>query len=178
MNLPARDLHPDLRVCAFSTLCHAWFCALQNRLSKKISICKTCFPFPSVFYPLALPQAGWFVVSTNRCAKGHTTASLCFCVLYVQRQTEDETCWLAADGQRSLCRGALLRINILATCGAQPHIRNVTVIASGSVKYLFNISLQWVFPLSNRMGSALAPKKEDNRCEPANIRSQLNFLNF
>lgn len=69
----------------------------------EISPCKSCSQFLSVLYSSRTPQARLFVALANRYAKGHTTAflCLCLCVLYVQRQAEDETSWIVPDGQRS-----------------------------------------------------------------------------
>lgn len=81
-------------------------CSAEQTEQKKYPLATEALRVPVCFIPTALPQARLFVAFANRCAKGHTTASLCLCVLYVQRQAEDETSWVATDGHRCALPGS------------------------------------------------------------------------
>lgn len=74
--------------------------------TKKYRLATEALRFSVCFIPTEFPQARLFVAFANRCAKGHTTAPLCLCVLYVQRRVEDETSWVVTDGHRSALPGS------------------------------------------------------------------------
>lgn len=147
-----------------------------HRLWAEIPTCKSYSQFSSVFYSSEIPQARLFVwlllTDTPRAIQQLFFASV-LCLSRGRQRMKVFGChwwpWICFIRELSW---------FVFWPRGEPNIRNMPVIASNSVKYSSNISLQCGLALGNGNGGTLAQNKEKKKCEPEIIKCQPSFLNL